>query len=69
MVDRVGVVVNGQLVGTIPAFPNGIGDMFKSQFFMENRAEVWAEVRDGDVVLVKAANLGVARAIPKFQST
>ena len=69
MSDRIGVVVDGQLVGTIPAFPNGIGDMLKSAFFAEHKQQVWAESRHGEVVLLRAENLEIAGRIPKFESS
>ena len=68
MSDRIGVVVDGQLVGTIPAFPNGIGDMVKSPFFSAQKKRVWADVRNGQIVLLCAENLEIAGRIPAFDA-
>ncbi len=69
MSDRIGVVVDGQLVGTIPAFPNGIGDMLKSAFFAEHKQKIWAETRQGEVVLIRAESQDIAGRIPGFDSS
>ena len=69
MVDRIGVVVDGQLVGTIPAFPSGVGDMLKSPFFAAHRDQVWAEMRQGEIVLIRAQSLEIAGRIPEFASS
>ncbi len=69
MSDRIGVVVDGQLVGTIPAFPNGIGDMLKSPFFAAHREQIWADVRNGEIVLLCAASREIAGKIPEFDSS
>ena len=69
MSDRIGVVVDGQLVGTIPAFPNGIGDMLKSAFYSAHKERIWAESRNGDVVLLRAESRKIAGRIPEFDSS
>ena len=68
MTDRIGVVVDGRLVGTIPAFPNGIGDMIKSPFFSTHKQQVWAEIRQGEIVLLRAENRKIAGKIPEFEA-
>ena len=68
MNDRVGVTVDGKLVGTVPAFAHGIGEMLKSAVYAENRREVGAEVREGDVILIKAERLEIAEILPGFEA-
>jgi len=69
MTDRIGVVVKGELVGTIPAFPNGVGDMLKSAFFAWHKDRVWAEIREGEIVLIRAESKEIAGRIPAFESS
>ena len=69
MSDRIGVVVEGTLVGTIPAFPDGVGEMLKSAFFTAHKDRVWAEIRQGEIVLIRAASKEIAGGIPEFESS
>ncbi len=69
MRHRVGVVVEGNLVGTVPAFENGIGDLLKSPFYAAHKAQIWAETRNGEVILLRAASREIAGRIPEFDSS
>jgi hypothetical protein len=69
MSDRIGVVVGGALVGTVPVFPNGIGDMIKSPFYSAHKEQVWAEIRNGEIVLLRAETLDIAVRIPAFDAS
>lgn len=69
MKHRVGVVVAGDLVGTVPAFENGIGDFLKSPFYTAHKARIWAETRHGEVILLRAVSREIAGRIPEFESS
>jgi hypothetical protein len=68
MSDRIGVAVDGHIVGTVPAFPNGVGDMVKSEIYAGLKGRVRAEIRMGDVILLRADSVKIARSLPGFNA-
>jgi len=68
MQNRINVLVDGKVVGTVLAFPNFTGAEAKAQLEGGHGSAIRVILLYGDVAHIEAATFDAARALPSFSA-
>lgn len=67
MVNRINVKIEERIVGTVPAFPNGMGQLSKSELAQKFGPDIKVATTYGDISSLTFRTISDAKRFPGFK--